>query len=38
MPAGILQGVSSIFVILFAPLFSALWIGLGAAARIPRRR
>lgn len=29
MPAGILQGVSSIFVILFAPLFSALWIALG---------
>jgi POT family proton-dependent oligopeptide transporter len=28
MPAGMLQGVSSVFIILFAPLFSALWIGL----------
>jgi proton-dependent oligopeptide transporter, POT family len=29
MPAGILQGVSSIFIIVFAPLFSALWLSLG---------
>ena len=28
MPAGILQGVSSVVIILFAPLFSALWISL----------
>jgi POT family proton-dependent oligopeptide transporter len=35
MPAGILQGVSSIVVILFAPLFSALWIGLGRRGRDP---
>jgi proton-dependent oligopeptide transporter, POT family len=35
MPAGILQGVSSIFVILFAPLFSALWIALGRRGRDP---
>jgi proton-dependent oligopeptide transporter, POT family len=35
MPAGILQGVSSIVVILFAPLFSALWIALGRRGRDP---
>jgi POT family proton-dependent oligopeptide transporter len=35
MPAGILQGVSSIVVIVFAPLFSALWIGLGRRGRDP---
>jgi POT family proton-dependent oligopeptide transporter len=35
MPAGILQGVSSIFVILFAPLFSALWIMLGRLGKDP---
>lgn len=35
MPAGILQGVSSVVVILFAPLFSALWIGLGRRGRDP---
>ncbi len=35
MPAGILQGVSSIFVIVFAPLFSALWIALGRRGRDP---
>ena len=35
MPAGIVQGVSSIYVILFAPLFSALWIGLGRRGRDP---
>ncbi len=35
MPAGILQGVSSIVVILFAPLFSALWIGLGRRGKDP---
>jgi POT family proton-dependent oligopeptide transporter len=35
MPAGILQGVSSIFVIVFAPLFSALWVGLGRRGRDP---
>jgi POT family proton-dependent oligopeptide transporter len=29
MPAGILQGVSSVFIIVFAPLFSALWLALG---------
>jgi POT family proton-dependent oligopeptide transporter len=29
MPAGMLQGVSSVFIIVFAPLFSALWLGLG---------
>jgi POT family proton-dependent oligopeptide transporter len=35
MPAGILQGASSIFVILFAPLFSALWIALGRRGKDP---
>jgi POT family proton-dependent oligopeptide transporter len=35
MPAGILQGVSSIFIILFAPLFSALWIALGRRGQDP---
>jgi proton-dependent oligopeptide transporter, POT family len=35
MPAGILQGVSSIFIILFAPLFSALWIALGRRGKDP---
>jgi hypothetical protein len=35
MPAGIHQGVSSIFVILFAPLFTALWIGLGRRGKNP---
>jgi proton-dependent oligopeptide transporter, POT family len=29
MPAGILQGMSSVYVIVFAPLFSALWLALG---------
>jgi proton-dependent oligopeptide transporter, POT family len=28
IPAGMLQGVSSVFIILFAPLFSALWLAL----------
>ncbi len=35
MPAGILQGISSIFVIVFAPVFSALWISLGRRGRDP---
>jgi POT family proton-dependent oligopeptide transporter len=35
MPAGILQGVSSVFIILFAPLFSALWIGLERRGKDP---
>jgi POT family proton-dependent oligopeptide transporter len=35
MPAGILQGVSSIFIIVLAPLFSALWIGLGRRGKDP---
>jgi POT family proton-dependent oligopeptide transporter len=35
MPAGVLQGVSSIFIIVFAPLFSALWIVLGRRGRDP---
>ncbi len=29
MPAGVLQGTSSIYIIVFAPLFSALWLALG---------
>lgn len=29
MPAGMLQGASSLYIIVFAPLFSALWLGLG---------
>jgi len=33
MPAGMLQGVSSVFIILFAPLFSALWLGLERRGR-----
>jgi proton-dependent oligopeptide transporter, POT family len=35
MPAGILQGVSSVFIILFAPLFSALWISLERRGKDP---
>jgi proton-dependent oligopeptide transporter, POT family len=33
MPAGMLQGVSSVFIILFAPLFSALWLALEKRGR-----
>jgi POT family proton-dependent oligopeptide transporter len=29
MPAGILQATTSLYVILFAPMFAALWIALG---------
>jgi POT family proton-dependent oligopeptide transporter len=29
MPAGVLQGVNSVFIILFAPVFAALWVFLG---------
>jgi POT family proton-dependent oligopeptide transporter len=29
MPAGVLQGVNPLFVILFAPVFAALWVQLG---------
>jgi proton-dependent oligopeptide transporter, POT family len=35
MPAGILQGVSSVFIIVFAPLFSALWISLERHGKDP---
>ncbi|MFI4891252.1 MAG: peptide MFS transporter [Steroidobacterales bacterium] len=35
MPAGVLQGVSSVFILIFAPLFSALWIGLERRGRDP---
>src|SRR3989440_4093316 len=33
MPAGVLQGVNSLFIIVFAPLFAALWISLGKRRR-----
>jgi POT family proton-dependent oligopeptide transporter len=33
MPAGILQGMSSLYIIIFAPLFSALWLYLGRRGR-----
>jgi POT family proton-dependent oligopeptide transporter len=33
MPAGVLQGVNPIFVIVFAPVFAALWISLGRRGR-----
>jgi POT family proton-dependent oligopeptide transporter len=33
MPAGILQGLSSLYIIIFAPLFSALWLALGRRGR-----
>ena len=33
MPAGVLQAVNPIFIILFAPLFAALWIALGKRGR-----
>jgi len=35
IPAGMLQGVSSVYIIAFAPLFSALWLGLGRRGRDP---
>jgi POT family proton-dependent oligopeptide transporter len=35
MPAGMLQGVSSLYILLFAPLFSALWIALGRRGKDP---
>ncbi|HTV95879.1 MAG TPA: peptide MFS transporter [Steroidobacteraceae bacterium] len=35
IPAGVFQAVSSVFVIIFAPLFSALWIALERARRDP---
>src|SRR5438045_1740873 len=33
MPAGVLQGVNPLFIIVFAPLFAALWIALGRRGR-----
>jgi len=33
MPAGVLQAVNPLFIILFAPLFAALWISLGKRGR-----
>lgn len=35
IPAGVFQAVSSVFVIVFAPLFSALWIALERARKDP---
>jgi proton-dependent oligopeptide transporter, POT family len=35
IPAGVFQAVSSIFIIVFAPLFSALWIALERARKDP---
>jgi POT family proton-dependent oligopeptide transporter len=35
MPAGILQGLSSVYIIVFAPLFSALWLYLGRRGQDP---
>jgi len=33
MPAGVLQGVNPLFIIVFAPVFAALWISLGKRGR-----
>jgi proton-dependent oligopeptide transporter, POT family len=33
VPAGIFQGMSSVYIIVFAPLFSALWLALGRRGR-----
>ncbi|MFI4982008.1 MAG: peptide MFS transporter, partial [Nevskiales bacterium] len=33
MPAGVLQGASSVYILVFAPLFSALWLSLGRRGR-----
>src|SRR5436190_1557814 len=33
MPAGVLQGVNPLFIIVFAPVFAALWIALGKRGR-----
>src|SRR5947207_3063167 len=33
MPAGVLQGVNPLFIIVFAPVFAALWIALGKGGR-----
>lgn len=33
MPAGVLQAVNPLFIIIFAPLFAALWIALGKRGR-----
>jgi POT family proton-dependent oligopeptide transporter len=35
IPAGVFQAVSSVFIIIFAPLFSALWIALERARKDP---
>lgn len=35
IPAGVLQGMNSVYIILFAPLFSALWLALGRRGRDP---
>ncbi|MBS0365892.1 MAG: peptide MFS transporter [Proteobacteria bacterium] len=35
MPAGLLQSVNSFFIILFAPVFAALWLALGRRGRDP---
>jgi proton-dependent oligopeptide transporter, POT family len=35
MPAGMFQGISSLYILIFAPLFSALWIALGRRGRDP---
>ncbi len=38
MPAGVLQNVNPFFIIVFSPLFAALWVWLGQAATWIRRR
>jgi POT family proton-dependent oligopeptide transporter len=35
MPAGMFQGASSLYIILFAPLFSSLWLSLGRHGKDP---
>jgi len=35
MPAGMFQGISSLYILIFAPLFSALWIALGRRGKDP---
>ncbi len=35
LPAGVLQGTTAFFTILFAPLFAALWLALGRRGRDP---
>ena len=35
VPAGVFQGMSSVYIIVFAPMFSALWLALGRRGKDP---